>query len=305
MAFKNIDQTSLGVSRLTSFLQDSENVKKFLGVCLEEIKELSDALLVLAGQKDITVVEGVWLDFIGSVVGIPRNGVVDEEYRRLLLLKISINTANGTHPSTSQILKNFTLSDNIKIFKGFLSYGQVVVDGDFGVDFSLWELLQEIIPVTTAVTILHDTKQASFFPAWERTGEVIVTDFQLHDTDNLEVASDTGFVTDLLSVTVEDPTSIAEISNTDRWLLGWQDSVNITLQDEEGDALLLLQEESGDDLLAVQGAYHADITDVYLPWEINEHCVQSFPVPQSFEELVITINSLTDYLNNKLVLDFN
>ncbi|CAH9012891.1 conserved hypothetical protein [Vibrio phage 501E54-1] len=305
MTFKNIDQTSLGVSRLTSFLQDSENVKRFLGVCLEEIAELSDALLTLAGQKDISTVEGVWLDFIGSVVGISRNGVVDEEYRRVLLLKISINTANGTHPSTSQILKNFTLSDNVKIFKGFLSYGQVVVDGDFGVDFSLWELLQEIIPVTNSVTVLHDTNKASFFPAWDRAGEVIVDDFELHDKDTLEVASDTGFNTDILSVTVEDPTSLAEISNTERWLLDWQDPVNITLQDEDGNNLLLLQEEAGGGLLVVQGPYHSNTTNVYLPWEINEHCIQSFPVPQSFEELNITINALTDYLNNKLALDFN
>lgn len=278
MTIQNIGQISLGVSRLTSFLQDSENVKKFLEVCLEEIEELSTALIVLAGQKDIESVEGVWLDFIGSVVGITREGLPDEQYKPKLLLKISVNTANGTHPSTSEILKNFTLSDNVKLLKGILSYGQVIVDGYSNVDLSLWELLQDIIPVTTSATIMQDTNKKCFFPSWEKTQESLTELFELHDGENLELSSDLGFITDLLSLTSENPDTESEISNTGRHLIGWQEPVTLELLTDTRDDLVLV-DESGENLLILQGQYYEDGTEVLLPWEINEDCILSLPIP--------------------------
>lgn len=298
MTIQNIEQTSLSIDRLTSFLQDSENVKKFLSVCIEEVEELANALLALAGQKDISTVEGVWLDFIGSIVGKERSDRSDEEYRNELLLKVSINIANGTHPATSDIIKTYTKSDNIKLVKGILSWGHIIFDGEDNADFSLWSLVEDIVPVTTAHIVMQDTQKKCMFPAWADGSWDESTAFQIHTGEDFEVVFNSNLDTDTLVFSMEN-NSDGGAFHTDRWLLGWDEPEG--LQVTEGDSEdLLLFDEDGENILSLHGNYAESDTSVLLPWEINEFCTQSFLPPQELEILESNVQSLTTFVNTHL-----
>jgi len=273
MTIEKLDHIDQGINRLTSVFSESEKLKIFLTAFLRQMEEVEESLIQLSKQKDLDTVTGVWLDYIGYIVGQPRAGQDDEEYRQSLQLKIAINKSDGTPPVVHDIVKTYTESDRVRIAEGILSFGQIIFDGEKNADKTLWGIVQDIKPVTTNVVIVQDTENKSFFPAWEEGTiglELFNAVVSTGVSETLELvlgASSTGSLfLNLQGEQVQyDPDTIG------REIIEWEDPEEFTLFDGTSDVVLELQiDASTVEPLVVEGIEAAVLNETLLPWEINE-----------------------------------
>lgn len=161
-----IDQVELGLSRNIDFL-DKENFNKLLKLFLEEIQELEVATLAIADQKNINTAIGAWLDYIGSLVGQPREGRTDEEYRAALLLKIAANSSDGTPNTIIDITKQYTGSSSSKIIEYYHATFVNVIESTLCTNFEgYFSLVEQIKPVAVNAVLVNNINGNRFTPAW-------------------------------------------------------------------------------------------------------------------------------------------
>lgn len=273
MTIEKLNHIDQGLGRLTSVFSEAESLKVFLSAFLKQLEEVEESLLKLANQKDLTTVTGVWLDYIGYIVGQPRAGQDDEEYRQSLQLKISVNKSDGTHPAVSDIVKTYTESDRVRIAEGILSFGQIIFDGDTNADKTLWELVQDIKPVTTNVVLVQDTENKSFFPAWE-DGQIGLEIFNAvvseGVTDTLELVLGSDSVVALF-LNVEGEEVQYDPDTLGRQNLEWEDPKDFLLFDGDSEVTFELQVDATTvETIVVEGIEAAVLNETLLPWEINE-----------------------------------
>lgn len=234
MKLESYNITDEGVERLTSMFADSKNLQALVKMFLEELQEVEDALATLANSKDIDNISGVWLDYVGMIINEPRKGREDKDYKPALKLRIAISTANGTHSDVTEIVKVYTKSSKIVLAQGILSWGNLIFDGKEGLDGTLIELVQAIIPVTTSVVVMNNTNGTCFFPAWE-----------------------TG---------INQPNRRFDTDTIGNFKLAWEGAVNL---DTHEDIEYKLQVEIGKPLEPLQlKGISEDTQGTLMPWEI-------------------------------------
>lgn len=168
MSIEKYDHILIAEDRPSSTLRDKEQFKKLMDIFLEKSQEIEDQFIELASQKDLERVTGVWLDYIGNIVGLDRDGRDDDTYREALRLKISINTSDGTPDLISEIMLNLTKPDRVRIAEGVDLHGQFLVRSPTEeVNAATYQTLQDVSPVTSHLQLLVDLKGAAFAPAWE------------------------------------------------------------------------------------------------------------------------------------------
>lgn len=99
-----VDHVGRGLSRLPLQFQNSENLKHFLQILLEEVQELEESAYEINKRQSIEFAEGVQLDLIGEDVGIRREGVLsDDLYRNLIWAKTLVNASEGDPSSVYKV----------------------------------------------------------------------------------------------------------------------------------------------------------------------------------------------------------
>jgi hypothetical protein len=73
----------------------TNNITKLLSATLGPVQEIEDALQQLLSERGVNTAVGAQLDVLGKLVGQPRNAMVDDDYRRLIRAKITINKSKG------------------------------------------------------------------------------------------------------------------------------------------------------------------------------------------------------------------
>ena len=162
MTIKVIDHSEKAQSRITDNLK-KENFEKFVKIYTESSQEIEVAFQELAVQKDIDTAEGVWLDYLGSLLGVDRQSQTDEEYRVSLKVQIAVNTSDGTPSVIQEAVKLFTDATGVRYKEtNPRSFGQGVTTFTLFVDFlmngreELYDLVQELKPVGTQAVIHTD-----------------------------------------------------------------------------------------------------------------------------------------------------
>ena len=161
-----IDQVDKGEDRIIESLSGKENFTKLVSLFLKQVQEIEVQNHEIAGQKDINVAEGVWLDYIGAIVGLERQGLSDEDYRLSIRTKIGINTADGTPNVVIDLIKQHTEATDVKLVNYYPAGFSVSNNGTRGQDHTLHNLVQGIKPAGTAVDIIHNEGGNCFVPAW-------------------------------------------------------------------------------------------------------------------------------------------
>lgn len=124
--------------------EDYKNLCGIIGKCFNDLKKVSSYLL---NSKDIDTASGIWLDYIGWLVGTTREvfdisqffsvnspdlnvekyiwfpgqtvgsatNLNDDLFRRKIYAKIGYNISKGTRNENNYIIKNMTFADRIKI----------------------------------------------------------------------------------------------------------------------------------------------------------------------------------------------
>lgn len=101
---KITNHKALAVGYLLSELQDSPKLKKLIEIFAEEIQELEDLYYQLATERTIDTAEGVQLDHIGKKVRWLRNGMDDDDYRKMIRCAVTINTTHGLAKTAKSIM---------------------------------------------------------------------------------------------------------------------------------------------------------------------------------------------------------
>lgn len=71
------------------------NIEKLIATLATPFQSLENVLQQLLSERSVDTAVGAQLDVIGKLVGQPRNGMVDDDYRRYVRARITTNRANG------------------------------------------------------------------------------------------------------------------------------------------------------------------------------------------------------------------
>ncbi|CAM0047050.1 hypothetical protein VPHK406_0064 [Vibrio phage K406] len=175
MEIKSIDHVTEGLSKFTSRL-DHEELKNFVSIFLERYQKVEDSLLVLSNQKSIDLAEGVWLDYIGQLLGIPREGLSDIDYRLKLRTRILSSNADGTPNKVIQLVKDFTSSaalENPSVMYRHqnLTYAVLVINSQTNIGKDLYSLVEDIRPAGVNLKLMNDFNDNALYFAYEKEQE--------------------------------------------------------------------------------------------------------------------------------------
>lgn len=93
-----------GLSNILSQFNESDLLRKFVEIVLDEVQRLEDLDWEVLTERALDAAEGVQLDIYGQLVGWPRNGVTDDdEYRRLIKVAIQLLRHDGQAENTAYI----------------------------------------------------------------------------------------------------------------------------------------------------------------------------------------------------------
>jgi hypothetical protein len=73
----------------------ANNIEKLLAVIVSPAQDIEDALQQLKAERFVDTAVGSQLDIIGRIVGQPREGLVDDDYRRYIRARIAANSSSG------------------------------------------------------------------------------------------------------------------------------------------------------------------------------------------------------------------
>ena len=91
-------KTQAAARRMIQYL-DKPRFRALLCVYVSQIQDAEDAGWQLATERTIDAAVGVQLDGLGDIVGQPRQGLSDDDYRPLIRARIKANNSEGTAPN--------------------------------------------------------------------------------------------------------------------------------------------------------------------------------------------------------------
>lgn len=268
-----IDHVELALERPSFKLKNAENFLKLVEIFVEKSQEIEDAFLDLADQKDLDTVEGVWLDYIGKIVGEERVGRDDDTYRQAIQLKIGINKSDGTPDVISELIQTYTKADRIRLIEGRWAWGQVIVTSPESINNTAHKLLEDIRPVATRMFLLSDVNDGAFYPAWEVSVSALSL-FEVFD----------GSVTETLELVLDDIGNIGNLyvnetgggynylqGTAGRQFLEWEQPTDFEVFNGTGVIPFEVQlTPTVSEQLIVEGVENATTGEVTLAWEVDE-----------------------------------
>lgn len=97
------DHVEQALAEIVTYL-DQPNFRAFIKTAAIEVQELEDTLWACIVERFLSRAVGAQLDQYGEVVGEPRNGLLDGEYREFLQARIWTNLSHGTPDEMTAIL---------------------------------------------------------------------------------------------------------------------------------------------------------------------------------------------------------
>lgn len=129
------------LNRRMQQFKELPNIQAILEIYLPFIQELEDQLFLLLDALNIDNQEGTFLDYIGQIVGLPREtGLSDDRYRQLLKAKIGTNTSEGLPEQAISVFKILTQSEWVHFID--LYNGNIALTGT--VEFTDQEEINEL-----------------------------------------------------------------------------------------------------------------------------------------------------------------
>lgn len=107
------DHIADGLGRILSQFDRSPTLRGVAAAFLSQVQDAENTLLDLFYSRTIAGASGAQLDVIGRVVGEPRDGLNDSDYRRFLQVRIAVNFAQGERGRLVDIVALATGSDDV------------------------------------------------------------------------------------------------------------------------------------------------------------------------------------------------
>lgn len=134
-----------GMSRLTNQFFDSVKLQAVVFQALDPYNELELIANDLLTERWVDKAVGKQLDGVGYIVGEPRLGREDEEYRDAIRFRIFINTSNATPSDLIRGLKFLTNPDDCQYLEAYPATAMLYTDGA-KVPRNIKQIMQGISP---------------------------------------------------------------------------------------------------------------------------------------------------------------
>lgn len=153
--------TDAGLELLLYQFQGKANIQSLLESYLGECDDVLNDLYTLVSTFNIDDATGVYLDYIGNLVGVKRDEDDDDTYRTRIRVQVKINNSKGTPNELLDILSELTSTDNVRLWEHFPVGSVLYTDGK---DATLRTLnaLNKSAPITSDVVLVVDTTRAGF-----------------------------------------------------------------------------------------------------------------------------------------------
>jgi len=113
------DHAERALDRLAAQFRDKPRIAAILNALSAEVQEVENMLFDLLNKRSIDGGEGVQLDKLGTIVGQPRRGRTDAEYRPALRARIRINLAQGQPNEIIAAIKFATDATYVRLYEFF------------------------------------------------------------------------------------------------------------------------------------------------------------------------------------------
>lgn len=159
----NYEEIALG--RLRQQYKDLPNVEGIISSFTDQAQKLEDAIQPFFDRLNIDISEGLQLNLIGEIVGQPRNGQTDDNYRVFLKGKIATNVSEGTPEeliSIYAILSQSTLVFSQEIFPASFSLMSTVLIPS-AIQSLVAQMLNNALPVAVSLDYMGFFDEAIAF----------------------------------------------------------------------------------------------------------------------------------------------
>jgi len=149
-----IDHVAEALTRFQQTLQDQPNLATFLTAHVAPIQDIEDALQDVLTERQVDTAIGDQLDMLGAIVGQPRDGLSDDDYRRYIRARIKTNRSRGTIPEIVSIAE-FVINDPDAVIE-LTNWGVAAYDlqiGDILVTDELAAILLAFLQDATAAGV--------------------------------------------------------------------------------------------------------------------------------------------------------
>lgn len=116
--------------RLIYVFRNKTNITALIDAVGKELQEIEEMIFEFYRQERLDEAVGSWLDIIGEIVNIKRNGRSDDEYRKAIKLKILINICKGTPEEVIEIYRQVTGSTSVNLFEYFPAVVHIYGNGN-------------------------------------------------------------------------------------------------------------------------------------------------------------------------------
>lgn len=100
-----IDHVATAIGRLRAWARGKTGIENILRSLLEESVAVEEQLTLLRDNRSVDTATGIVLDLLGGLVGEPRSGATDDDYRRLVRARIAINRSSGVVENVLRVVR--------------------------------------------------------------------------------------------------------------------------------------------------------------------------------------------------------
>jgi len=187
-----INQITEGLERLITQWQDKPNVVGLFTSYLDSINELEDVYFQLLEERSLDTAIGAQLDNIGLIVGEPRDGRSDNDYRDGISLRVAINASDGTEPRVVELLKLLSGAETAVYQENFPAGVIIKLEGpETSVSQTVLDELKNILGATITAELSFVTfMDPPFVFEGDSTGEGFA---DVSTNSEFQLVTDTGF----------------------------------------------------------------------------------------------------------------
>lgn len=160
MFFEEVDIDGKVEERILQQFRSSTNIKALIKGLMDPVKSTQEDLLHLTQNLNLETAEGFFLDNIGNLVGVLREGRDDDDYRDAIKLGVVLNNSSGTLPEVSQLVKSFSGSSSVRTFEHETGMVIFAVDSDNYID-ELPNIVRQALPLGVDCHILINNGNGS------------------------------------------------------------------------------------------------------------------------------------------------
>lgn len=149
------DHGDQAVARLVSQYSEADRLRALIRLWADRVQEAEDAAYTVLTERWVPEAVGVQLDEMGAIVGEPRLGRTDAEYREAIEVRISVNRSGGEPERIIEFLLRIAGADEVLYKEIYPAKVEIFVLGD--VSLTQAQRIRELIPAGVGTIYISES----------------------------------------------------------------------------------------------------------------------------------------------------